>query len=115
WPRWRGGPILNSAISAVEIALWDIMGQALGQPIYKLIGGKARDKARMYVHPGGGSTPESYAAGWLAAKNEGWTAGKGGFLTTHDDVIDPVISVTEGIRNLRAVREAVGDDFSILI
>lgn len=115
WPRWRGGPILNSAISAVEIALWDIMGQALGQPIYKLIGGKARDKARMYVHPGGGSTPESYARGWLQAKNEGWTAGKGGFLTTHNDVIDPVMSVTEGIRNLRAVREAVGDDFSILI
>ena len=115
WPRWRGGPILNSAISAVEIALWDIMGQALGQPIYKLIGGKARDKARMYVHPGDGRTPEAYGQAWLKAKNEGWTAGKGGFLTTHDDVIDPVMSVTEGIRNLRAVREAVGDDFSILI
>ena len=115
WPRWRGGPILNSAISAVEIALWDIMGQALGQPIYKLLGGKARDKARMYVHPGGGSTPESHAAEWLQAKNEGWTAGKGGFLTTHNDFIDPVMSVTEGIRNLRAVREAVGNDFSILI
>jgi galactonate dehydratase len=115
WPRWRGGPILNSAISAVEIALWDIMGQALGQPIYKLIGGRARDRARMYVHPGDGRTPEAYGQAWLKAKNEGWTAGKGGFLTTHDDVIDPVMSVTEGIRNLRAVREAVGDDFSILI
>src|SRR6185295_853285 len=35
-PRWRGGPILNSAISAVEIALWDILGQALGVPIYRM-------------------------------------------------------------------------------
>ncbi|MEO8131343.1 MAG: galactonate dehydratase, partial [Bryobacteraceae bacterium] len=44
WPRWRGGPILNSAISAVEIALWDILGQALGQPIWRMLGGKARDR-----------------------------------------------------------------------
>ena len=42
YPRWRGGPILNSGISAVEIALWDILGQALGQPIYKLLGHWAR-------------------------------------------------------------------------
>ncbi len=115
WPRWRGGPILNSAISAVEIALWDILGQALGQPIYKLIGGKAREKALMYVHPGGGSTPERYAESWLEAKVAGWNAGKGSFLTTHDDVIDPVGAVSEGIANLKAVREAVGPDFSICI
>ena len=115
WPRWRGGPILNSAISAVEIALWDILGQALGQPIYKLIGGKARDKALMYVHPGGGETPQQYAESWLEAKAAGWNAGKGSFLTTHNDVIDPVRSVSEGIANLKAVREAVGPDFSICI
>jgi galactonate dehydratase len=47
WPRWRGGPILNSAISAVEIALWDILGQALGQPVWKLLGGKARERVQM--------------------------------------------------------------------
>ena len=115
WPRWRGGPILNSAISAVEIALWDILGQAVGQPIYKLIGGKARDRVQMYVHPGGGPTPEAYAERWLAAKEAGWTAGKGGFLTTHDDVIEPVRSVSEGIANLRRVREAVGKDFAVCI
>lgn len=115
WPRWRGGPILNSAISAVEIALWDILGQALGQPIYKLIGGRARDKMLMYVHPGGGSTPNAYAESWLAAKLDGWNAGKGTFLTTHNDVIDRVGAVSEGIANLRAVREAVGPEFSICI
>ena len=115
WPRWRGGPILNSAISAVEIALWDILGQAVGQPIYKLIGGKARSRVQMYVHPGGGPTPAAYAERWAAAREAGWTAGKGSFVTTHDDVIEPVRSVTEGIANLRAVREAVGDDFAICI
>ena len=58
YPRWRGGPILNSAISAVEIALWDILGQALGVPIYKLLGGAARQRIRMYLDVG--STPEAF-------------------------------------------------------
>ncbi len=115
WPRWRGGPILNSAISAVEIALWDILGQAVDQPIYQLIGGKARERVQMYVHPGGGPSPQAYAERWVAAREAGWTAGKGGFLTTHDDVIEPVRSVSGGIANLRAVREAVGDSFAICI
>ncbi len=115
WPRWRGGPILNSAISAVEIALWDILGQAVGQPIYRLLGGKARERVQMYVHPGGGPTPAAYAERWVAAREAGWTAGKGGFITTHDDVIEPVRSVGDGIANLRAVREAVGEAFAICI
>jgi galactonate dehydratase len=114
WPRWRGGPILNSAISAVEIALWDILGQALGQPIWRLLGGKARNRVQMYVHAGGNS-PQQYAENWLKAKQEGWTAAKGAFITTDGDEIDPVKSVREGIANLKAVREAVGPDFRICI
>ena len=114
WARWRGGPILNSAVSAVEIALWDILGQALGQPIWMLLGGKARERVQMYVHAGG-ATPEEYAQNWLKVKQDGWTACKGGFVTTHDDVIERVGSVREGIANLKAVREAVGDDFRICI
>jgi galactonate dehydratase len=114
WPRWRGGPILNSAISAVEIALWDILGQALGQPIWKLLGGKARDRVQMYVHAGG-KTPEEYARNWLRTKEEGWTGCKAGFITTQGDVIDPVRSVREGIANLKAVRKAAGEDFRICI
>lgn len=114
WPRWRGGPILNSAISAVEIALWDILGQALGQPVWKLLGGKARDRVQMYVHAGG-SSPQAYAKSFLQAKEEGWTGAKSGFVTTQGDVIDPVRSVREGIANLKAVREAVGPDFRICI
>jgi len=114
WPRWRGGPILNSAISAVEIALWDILGQALGQPIWRLLGGRARDRVQMYVHAGG-DTPQEYAKNWLKAKEEGWTGCKAGFITTQGDVIEPVRSVREGIANLKAVRQAVGEDFRICI
>lgn len=114
WPRWRGGPILNSAISAVEIALWDILGQALGQPVWKLLGGRARNRVQMYVHASGKS-PAAYAEAWLKAKEEGWTGCKADFITTQNDVIDPMRSVSEGIANLKAVRAAVGDDFRICI
>ena len=83
YPRWRGGPILNSAISAVEIALWDITGQALGVPIYKLLGGAARERIRMYKDVG--STPDDF----LRAKEEGYTAAKSGFITVEHDLVTP--------------------------
>ncbi len=114
WPRWRGGPILNSAISAVEIALWDILGQALGQPIYVLLGGKARERVQMYVHAGG-RTPEEYARNWKRVQDAGWTACKGPFLSWQGDQIERVRSVRDGIANLKAVRGAVGPDFRICI
>ncbi len=47
WPRWRGGPILNSAVSAVDIALWDIAGKVLDVPVYQLLGGAAKKKIRL--------------------------------------------------------------------
>ena len=55
---WRGGPILNAAISGVDIALWDILGKSLGQPIWRTMGGNCREKIRLYMSPGG-STPPS--------------------------------------------------------
>lgn len=109
WPRWRGGPILNSAISAVEIALWDILGKALGQPIYKLLGGKARQRVRLYKDCG--STPEAF----LQAKSEGYTAAKSGFIRVDNDVVIPSFAVREGAKTLERVRTAVGDDFDIAI
>jgi galactonate dehydratase len=114
YPRWRGGPILNSAISAVEIALWDIMGQALGVPIYKLLGGAARKRVRMYLDVGG-STAEQLADSFVRAKSEGYTAAKSGFITIEQDLVVPPFAVREGARKLAAVRKAVGDDFDICI
>ncbi len=45
---YRGGPVLTSALSGVEQALWDILGKSLGTPVWQLLGGKVRGKARMY-------------------------------------------------------------------
>jgi len=93
YPRWRGGPILNSAISAVEIALWDILGQALGVPIYKLLGGAARKRIRLYLDVDG--TPESFQR----AKQQGFTAAKtSGFITAEKGQISMTQAVREGVR-----------------
>jgi galactonate dehydratase len=109
YPRWRGGPILNSAISAVEIALWDILGQALGVPIYKLLGGAARKRVRLYKDIG--ATPEAY----LAAKEEGYTAAKCTPITINDDLVIPGFAVRDGVRKLEAIRKAVGEEFDICV
>ncbi len=109
FPRWRGGPILNSAISAVEIALWDILGQALGVPIYKLLGGAARSRVRMYLDVG--STPEEF----LRAKELGYTAAKATPLSPDKNLVSPTRMIRDGVSKLRAIRKAVGDDFDIAV
>ncbi len=108
-PRWRGGPILNSAISAIEIALWDITGQALGVPIYKLLGGAARQRVRMYLDVG--ATPDAF----LKAKEMGYTACKMTPVEPEDNVITPERSVRQAAKRVEDVRKAVGDDFDIAI
>jgi galactonate dehydratase len=114
YPRWRGGPILNSAISAVEIALWDILGQALGVPIYKLLGGAARKRIRLYKDVGG-ETTEQLVESFVRAKAEGYSAAKSGFVTVNNDLVIPSFAVRVGAKKLEAVRKAVGDDFDICI
>jgi galactonate dehydratase len=109
-PRWRGGPILNSAISAIEIALWDIVGQALNVPVYKLLGGAARTRIRMYLDVG--SNPEAF----LHAKELGYTAAKmTPFAPMKGDIMNPNAAVRDGVRTVAAVRKAVGDDFDIAV
>src|SRR5947208_2003093 len=47
---YRGGPVLTSALSGIDVALWDIKGKALGVPVYELLGGPTRKKVRVYAH-----------------------------------------------------------------
>ena len=74
----------GSAVSAIEMALWDIAGKAAGLPVYKLLGGKVRDKVRVYNgavrFPMAGSSPEDYAANMakMKAAKEGFTIIKHG-------------------------------------
>jgi galactonate dehydratase len=72
WTHFRGAAIMG-ALSAIDIALWDIAGKYFGAPCYQLFGGKTRDKVRVYYHVFG-QTREEQVQGCLAAKAQGFTA-----------------------------------------
>src|SRR3989337_1868132 len=55
---YRGGPVLTSALSGIDMALWDIKGKALGVPVYELLGGPTRERIRVYAHAGSESIRE---------------------------------------------------------
>jgi mannonate dehydratase len=55
---WRGGPVLNNAMSGVDEALWDIKGKRAGMPVYQLLGGRVRRSADVYVHANGRDVDE---------------------------------------------------------
>ncbi len=113
---WRGGPVLMSALSAVEMALWDILGKSLGVPVYTLLGGKVHEKVRIYVNGwfAGAKEPEEFAAKAKETVKRGVTAMKWDpFGKNYLNISGAELN--KAIRNVAAVREAVGDGVDLLI
>lgn len=104
---YRGGPILTSALSGIEQALWDIKGKALGIPIYEMLGGPTRQRIRVYAHA---RSPEAIKK----AKKEGYTAFKTGVLNARQSgIVASPKFVEEAIQRFSDLREAAGQDADI--
>ena len=109
----RGGVVQMSAISGIEIALWDIKGKLLGVPIYELLGGKMRERIWCYGR-WDGATPELAVENALRHTDEGLTALKGDPFD-HRGLFIPIEAERIAIEKLAAVRAAVGDDVELLV
>ncbi len=112
------GAAIMGAVSAIDIALWDIRAKALGVPIWHMLGGPVRDKARVYAHAKG-KTAEELIAVVKQRKDEGFTA-VGHLNPFLDEEFTPYFTphaqkITEAIENVRALREAVGTSVDLCI
>lgn len=108
---YRGGPIMMSAISGIEQALWDIKGKYYNAPVYEMLGGAVRDKIRTYVWIGG-DRPGDVGNQAKERMKEGFTAIKMNG-TEEMDYLDTYRKIDESVARVAAVREAVGPDVGI--
>jgi len=114
--QYQGGPTILTAISGVEIAMWDLIGKACGQPVFKLLGGRARERLPAYANGwyGGARTPDDYAAKARMVVDRGYSAMKfDPFGTAWKEMSEIAMKAAESI--VAAVRKAVGDNVELMI
>lgn len=114
---YRGGGILCSAISGIEQALWDIKGKYLGVPVWQLLGGKCRDRIRMYAHlmPNIDKPTKEQIKEWVnRRKVQGFKSVKMGMFCPVRH-IDSMAMVEEYIETFAYVREVAGKEMDIAI
>jgi galactonate dehydratase len=108
---YRGGPILMSAIAGIDQALWDIKGKHLGVPVHALLGGRVRERIRVYSWIGG-DRPSDTAKAAKEAVARGFTAVKMN-ATEEMHFVDTHAKVQRVLENVQAVRDAVGPDIGL--
>lgn len=113
---WKGGPVLMSALSGIEMAMWDISGKYFNAPVSTLLGGKIRNKVKMYANAWftGASEPEEFAkaaakTAALGVKALKWDPFGKAHMTIENDELAKAVDI------VAAVREAVGKSVDLLI
>jgi L-alanine-DL-glutamate epimerase-like enolase superfamily enzyme len=108
--------ILSSAIAAVDVALWDVQGKALGVPVYRLLGGKVRDWVPCYAHvPDEDGPVDAFVASCRDLAAQGWRHLRFAVPTPTSPVVEPRQSVRAAVERFRAARAAVGDAVELII
>ncbi len=128
---WRNGPVLNNAISGVDMALWDIKGRQAGMPVYQLLGGKCREAADCYGHASGAEIPEVIESakrymseGFRHVRIQIGVPGMAGYgagasskkvPALHDGrVYEPAVYIPRALELFEAARKELGDEVELL-
>lgn len=114
---WRGGAVFTTAISGIEMALWDIIGQKLQQPVYNLMGGRLYDEILLYANTWfmEAKGVDDFAQAASETVKKGFNGLKWDPLKAAPEGSSEKTMVKYGIECLRAVREAVGDEIALYI
>lgn len=123
---WRNGPVLNNAVSGIDMALWDIKGKLAGMPLYQLFGGKVREAVPAYIHADGKSVEHALELvqqrledGWKNVRIQvngygGQNPSMGRLKNTLPGVYyDPKYYMKETIETFRKARERFGDEVGL--
>jgi galactonate dehydratase len=115
--RWRGGAVFMTAISALDLALWDLEGKRLGVPVHRLLGGAHRTSLKVYASHwlSGVTTPEAAYDGAKEAVRRGFTAFKCSPISFQGLRSNEAREIRKAAELIGAAREAVGPDFEIFI
>ncbi|MDP6667785.1 MAG: mandelate racemase/muconate lactonizing enzyme family protein [Dehalococcoidia bacterium] len=108
--------VVCSAISAIDIALWDIKGKALGVPVYRLLGGPTRDKIDFFKHiMNDDGNIDGLVANAVQAVDEGFKYVRWWLFETEPGIFEPVDSLRHMVKQVEAIREAVDDDIGLIL
>jgi galactonate dehydratase len=118
---FEGGKITAATLSAVDIALWDILGKALGVPVYQLLGGASRERVQCFASPGVLNGPDCVERARELA-DSGWRflrfvpgMGDTGWSDDHDDLYEPFESIALAVHWLGEIRRAMGSSVELSI